>query len=194
MRDYIRLTGVLLIVCVIAAAVLGATNYITVDKIAEQAVKANDEARRSVLSQAEDFEKIEEDEIADILSKAEYDSIREVYEAKVGGNVVGYAIKTSPKGYGGEIEVMVGVEIEGKVSGIKVGNNGETPGLGKNATAPKFQDQFKMKNWNDGIKVIKNGTPKDNEIVAIAGATITSSAVTKGVNQALSLAKELSGK
>ena len=57
MRDYIRLTGVLLIVCVIAAAVLGATNYITVDKIAEQAVKANDEARRSVLSQAEDFEK-----------------------------------------------------------------------------------------------------------------------------------------
>ena len=194
MRDYIRLTGVLLIVCVIAAALLGATNYITVDKIAEQAVKANDEARRSVLSQAEDFEKIEEDEIADILSKAEYDSIREVYEAKAGGNVVGYAIKTSPKGYGGEIEVMVGVEIEGKVSGIKIGNNSETPGLGKNATAPKFQDQFKMKNWNDGIKVIKNGTPKDNEIVAIAGATITSSAVTKGVNQALSLAKELSGK
>ncbi|MPN61433.1 hypothetical protein SDC9_209170 [bioreactor metagenome] len=51
-----------------------------------------------------------------------------------------------------------------------------------------------MKNWNDGIKVIKNGTPKDNEAVAIAGATITSSAVTKGVNQALNLAKELSGK
>lgn len=194
MRDYIRLTGVLLIVCVIAAAVLGATNYITVDKIAEQAIKANDEARRNVLSQAEDFEKIEGDKIAEILSKAEYDSIREVYEAKAGGNVVGYAIKTSPKGYGGEIEVMVGVDIEGKVSGIKVGNNSETPGLGKNATTPKFQDQFKMKNWNDGIRVIKNGTPKDNEIVAIAGATITSSAVTKGVNQALNLAKELSGK
>ncbi|MEA4960495.1 RnfABCDGE type electron transport complex subunit G [Lutispora sp.] len=194
MRDYIRLTGVLLIVCVIAAAVLGATNYITVDKIAEQAVKANDEARRNVLSQAEDFEKIKGDKIAEILSKAEYDSIREVYEAKAGGNVVGYAIKTSPKGYGGEIEVMVGVDIEGKVSGIKVGNNSETPGLGKNATTPKFQDQFKMKNWNDGIKVIKNGTPKDNEAVAIAGATITSSAVTKGVNQALNLAKELSGK
>jgi len=193
-RDYIRLTGVLLIVCVIAAAVLGATNYITVDKIAEQAVKANDEARRNVLSQAEDFEKIKGDKIAEILSKAEYDSIREVYEAKAGGNVVGYAIKTSPKGYGGEIEVMVGVDIEGKVSGIKVGNNSETPGLGKNATTPKFQDQFKMKNWNDGIKVIKNGTPKDNEAVAIAGATITSSAVTKGVNQALNLAKELSGK
>lgn len=194
MRDYVRLTGVLLIVCVIAGAVLGATNYITEDKIAEQAVKANDEARRSVMPQAKDFEKIEEDKVSEILSNADYDSIREVYEAKYDGNIIGYAIKIAPKGYGGEVEVMVGVDSEGKVSGIMVGKNGETPGLGKNATTPRFQEQFNMKNWTDGVKVIKNGTPKDNEIVAIAGATITSSAVTKGVNQALNLAKELSGK
>ena len=56
MRDYVRLTGVLLIVCVVAAVVLGATNYITVDKIAEQAALANDQARRSVLSQAKSLQ------------------------------------------------------------------------------------------------------------------------------------------
>lgn len=193
MRDYVRLTGVLVIVCVIAAAVLGVTNYITVDKIAEQAVIANDEARRNVLAQAKEFEMVEGDRISELLSKADYDSVREVYEAKADGNIIGYAIKTAPKGYGGEVEVMVGVDSEGKVSGIKVGKNSETPGLGQNSAKPEFQEQFKMKNWNDGIKVIKNGTPKDNEIVAIAGATITSSAVTKGVNQALNLAEELSG-
>lgn len=193
MRDYIRLTGVLLAVCIVAAIVLGATNYITVDKIAEQIAIANDQARRNVLSQAEEFIMLEGQEISELLAKTEYDSVREVYEAKAGGNIVGYAIKTSPKGYGGEIEVMVGVDVEGKVTGINVGNNTETPGLGQNATKPEFQAQYVGKNWNDGVNVIKNGTPKDNEIVAIAGATITSSAVTNGVNQALKLAKELSG-
>lgn len=193
MRDYVRLTGVLLAVCVVAAALLGATNYITVDKIAEQAALANDQARRSVLSQAQEFTMLEGQEISELLAKADYDSVREVYEAKVDGNIIGYAIKTSPKGYGGEIEVMVGVDMEGKVTRINVGNNNETPGLGQNATKPEFQAQFTSKNWNEGVSVIKSGTPKDNEIVAIAGATITSNAVAKGVNQALNLAKELSG-
>ena len=193
MRDYVRLTGVLLAVCVVAAALLGATNYITVDKIAEQAALANDQARRSVLSQAQEFTMLEGQEINELLAKTDYDSVREVYEAKVDGNIIGYAIKTSPKGYGGEIEVMVGVDMEGKVTRINVGNNNETPGLGQNATKPEFQAQFTSKNWNEGVSVIKSGTPKDNEIVAIAGATITSNAVAKGVNQALNLAKELSG-
>ena len=82
--------------------------------------------------------------------------------------------KNFPKGYGGEMEVMVGVDMEGKVTRINVGNNNETPGLGQNATKPEFQAQFTSKNWNEGVSVIKSGTPKDNEIVAIAGATITS--------------------
>ena len=142
MRDYVRLTGVLLVVCVVAAALLGATNYITVDKIAEQAALANDQARRSVLSQAQEFTMLEGQEINELLAKTDYDSVREVYEAKVDGNIIGYAIKTSPKGYGGEIEVMVGVDMEGKVTRINVGNNNETPGLGQNATKPEFQAQF----------------------------------------------------
>jgi len=192
-RDYVRLTGILLAVCVVAAAVLGVTNYITADKIAEQAALANDQARRSVLSQAQEFTLLDGQEVSELLSKAEYDSIREVYVAKADGDIIGYAIKTSPKGYGGEIEVMVGIDTEGTVTGIKVGNNSETPGLGQNATKPEFQAQFTGKNWNEGVTVIKSGTPKDNEIVAIAGATITSNAVTNGVNQALNLAKELSG-
>lgn len=193
MRDYVRLTGVLTIVCLVAALVLGGTNLITADKIAEQAVKASDEARRTVLSQAEEFEKLEDSKVTEFLSTADYDSVREVYAGKANGTIVGYTFSTLPKGYGGEIEVVVGVDSEGKVTGISIGNNSETPGLGQKATNPEFQQQFLAKNWNDGVKVIKNATPKDNEIVAISGATITSKAVTKGVNQALNLAKELSG-
>lgn len=193
MRDYIRLTGVLLIICVIAAGILGVTNAVTSDKIAEQAVKTNDEARKEVLPDATEFIRIEGDKISEILTKPDYDVIDEAFEGKANGQTVGYAIKTTPKGYGGVIEIIIGIDNGGKVRGIKVGNNSETPGLGKNATTPKFQNQFKDKNWDDGVNLIKNGTPKNNEVLSIAGATKTSNAVIKAVNQALKLAKELSG-
>ena len=194
MRDYIRLAGILLIVCAIAAALLGYTNDITYDKIQEQLVKASDEARKAVLPGADSFEKLDDSTFSTIKSNEKYNFITEIYTAKAGGNIAGYAVKTAPKGYGGAIEIVIGVTTDGTVQGIKVGNNNETPGLGKNAATPKFQDQFNGKVWDNPINVIKSGTPKDNEIAALAGATITSRAVADGVNQALDAAKELSGK
>jgi electron transport complex protein RnfG len=193
-RDYIRLSGVLLIVCAIAAALLGYTNEITYERIQEQLVIASDEARKAVLADADGFEMLDESTFSTIASNPKYSFVTEVYTAKAGNDIVGYAIKVAPKGYAGAVEVVVGVSADGTLQGIKVGNNNETPGLGKNAATPKFQDQFKGKTWDSLINVIKSGTPKDNEIAAIAGATITSRAVTDGVNQALEAAKELSGK
>ncbi len=194
MRDYVRLAGILFIVCAIAAALLGFTNDITFDKIQEQIVRSNDEARKAVMSDADTFEQLDEAAFSKIKGNSKYSTVQEAYLAKSGGNVIGYAIKTAPKGYAGPVEVMVGISLEGSIQGIKVGNNTETPGLGKNAANPKFQDQFNAKKWDNAVGVIKSGTPKDNEIVAIAGATITSKAVALGVNQAMEAAKELSGK
>lgn len=62
----------------------------------------------------------------------------------------------------------------------------ETPGLGAKSKDPAFIDQYNDKDAKQ-LKVIKNAVPKDDEIVAIAGATITSNAVTKGVNQSIEL-------
>ena len=194
MRDYIKLAGILLLVCAVAAALLGYTNEITYDKIQEQLVKASDEARKAVIPGADAFDQIDESTFSTIKSNEKYNLVSEIYAAKAGGNIVGYAVKVAPKGYGGAVEVVVGVTTEGAVQGIKVGNNNETPGLGKNAANPKFQDQFNGKSWDNPINVIKSGTPKDNEIAALSGATITSRAVTDGVNQALEAAKELSNK
>jgi len=193
-RDYIRLSGVLLLVCAIAAGLLGYTNAITYEKIQEQIVLENDAARKEVLPDADQFEKLDDSTFSTIEANSKYNFITEIYLAKSGGNLAGYAVKVAPKGYGGEIEIMVGVSADGVVQGIKVGNNNETPGLGKNAATPKFQGQFSGKTWEKSISVIKSGTPKDNEIAALSGATITSNAVAAGVNQALEAAKELSGK
>lgn len=194
MRDYIRLSGVLLIICAIAAVLLGYTNEITYEKIAEQIEKANNEARQIVLPTADEFTKLDEAAFASIQANPDFSIVREVYVAKTGGNVAGYTVMVAPKGYAGAVELIVGVDTNGVVQGVKVGTNNETPGLGKNAEKPAFSDQYKNKTWENIIKVIKNGTPKENEIVAIAGSTITSKAVTEGVNKAMTVAKELSSK
>ncbi|MCK9218190.1 MAG: electron transporter RnfG, partial [Firmicutes bacterium] len=75
MRDYLRLTGILLIVCIVAAGVLGVTNAVTFEKILEQAIRENDEARREVLSAADEFNKVEGNGISDILSKSNYEIV-----------------------------------------------------------------------------------------------------------------------
>ncbi len=187
MRDYIRLTGILVLVCLIAATLLGFTNSFTSGKIQEQIAKANDEARQTVLPVATEFNKVE-------YSNPSLAMVDEIYEGKSNGELVGYAVKVTSKGYAGPIEIIVGVDINGIVQGISVGNNTETPGLGKNAANPQFEGQYQEKTWDSDIAVIKNGTPKENEVVAIAGATITSNAVTVGVNQAMAAANELSNK
>ncbi|MDF2592628.1 MAG: RnfABCDGE type electron transport complex subunit [Clostridia bacterium] len=194
MRDYIRLTGVLLIICAIAAVLLGLTNGVTFEKIAEQIEKANNEARQIVLPTADEFTKLDEAALAAIKANPDNGIVRDIYEAKAGGTLVGYTVMVAPKGYSGAVEMIVGVDVNGIVQGVKIGTNTETPGLGKNAEKPAFSQQYKNKTWDNLISVIKNGTPKENEIVAIAGSTITSKGVTAGVNRAMAVAKELSGK
>ena len=194
MRDYIRLAGVLFLVCAVAAAALGFTNAATFDRIQEQQIIANNEAKKAVLPEADEFEKLDDGTFSTIVSNEKYNYIKAIYVAKAGGNVVGYAVQAAPKGYGGAIDVVVGITTDGSLQGIKVGKNTETPGLGQKSETPKFQEQFSGKTWESPINVKKSGTPKDNEIAAISGATITSKAVAEGVNQALDAARELSGK
>lgn len=94
----------------------------------------------------------------------------------------GKAIAVTTRGYGGPIELMVGIDGKGKVSGVKVLNHRETPGLGANIVGTKFLDQFKGKTFDDPIE------PK-KDIDAITGATISSRAVCVGVREALKKAK-----
>ena len=60
----------------------------------------------------------------------------------------------------------------------------DTPGLGLKAKEPEFKSQFAGKKA-EALSVTKSGSGSDNEIAAISGATITSSATTNAVNAAL---------
>ena len=107
-----------------------------------------------------------------------------VYEAEGAG----YAVMVSPNGYGGAVSMAVGVDGDGVVTGVDIISQSETAGLGANCTKEEFKEQFIGK--KAGIGVSKSGA-KENEIDAISSATITSKAVTKGVNAAIDAAAQL---
>ena len=181
-KDMFKLGLNLLIISAVAALLLALTNSVTASTIAQRNEQANAEARKLVLESAQDFEQVKD--VKTDNSKGE--EVSEIYEAKdASGNVVGYTLKVLPSGYGGTIELMVGIDsAKGQVSGINVVSNSETAGLGAKATNPEFSDQYKGKPLEE-LSVLKNGTPGDTEIKAISGATITSTAVTNGVDAAI---------
>lgn len=181
-KDMFKLGLNLLIISAVAALLLAFTNSVTADTIAKRNEQANAEARKLVLESAQDFEQVKD--VKTTNSKGV--EVSEIYEAKdASGNTVGYTLKVLPSGYGGTIELMVGIDsAKGQVSGINIVSNSETAGLGAKSTEPEFSDQYKGKPLEE-LSVLKNGTPGDTEIKAISGATITSTAVTNGVDAAI---------
>ncbi len=190
MKEISKLGLILLLICAVAAALLSLAYDFTIDKIVAQREMTNQLSRQEVLSDAESFEMIE----ADLLDKVKLENelVVEIYEGLSGGNLVGYTIKTLPSGFGGSVEVITGISTQGEVTGMRVGNHQETPGLGANATLPDFYEQYQGKSTASELAVVKAGA-SGNEIQAISGATITSKAVTKGVNMAIEAYKLVSG-
>lgn len=178
LSDILKPVIVLTAICLVTSALLAYTNSITKDKIAEQNVLAAQEAQKKVLPEAKEFETVNEGKDTEyVIGKNE-------------GAIVGYVFTTTDKSYGGEIEVMVGIKPDGTVNAVEILTISDTPGLGMNAKNATFLDQFIGKIKDIGVN--KN-EPGENEIKALTGATITSSAVTRAVNTALAQFETVTG-
>lgn len=111
-----------------------------------------------------------------------------VYQGVGANNApVGVAFKADGGGFQGNVGVMVGLDLDYlRLRGIKILDQIETPGLGNRIVEPKFEDQFKGIEILPKIEYIKNRKPeKPNQIQAITGATISSDAVVKNINNAI---------
>lgn len=111
------------------------------------------------------------------------------YPAKMGGEIVGYAIESFASGFGGRISLMVGFNADGSINGTAVLSHAETPGLGDKIDASKsdFSVQFKGKNPDDFRLLVK----KDGgDVDAITASTITSRAFCDAVNTAWEVFKK----
>lgn len=182
MNKTIKLGLILLVFTAIAAGILGLLNQQTVDVIAEVKVQESNQARQEVLPEGEEFEEFEDGEFKEVTKQSK--SVKEIYKGLNDGELVGYTIQTEMSGYSGPIVVMVGVDTEGVISGMKVVSNTETPGLGANASSDEYQGQYKEKSANNDIELVKNN-PTDDQVEALTGATITSKAITDSVNEAI---------
>lgn len=176
-----KLGLILFIITAVAGLILGIVFNITQDSIAKQETMKNENAMKELITTADKFEKKDLSLTGNIL---------EVNEGKKGSETMGYTMKVSTKGYGGQIQLMVGINKDGKLAGIKILSQSETAGLGANSEKPSFYGQYAGKPTNKDVEVVKAEPAADNEIKAITGATITSKGVTSGVNEAIKFYKE----
>lgn len=174
LKEILIPTFVLFIVCVITTALLAIVNYTTKKPIADAEEKAKNESMKKVIANATDFK-----------DDGKY------YTATENGKTVGYVFITEESGYGGPVSVMTGISPSGEITGVTILSSDETPGLGKKAENADFTDRY---NGKKGKLTVAKGSAGDNEILAITGATITSTAVTNAVDQAIDIFEKEVGK
>lgn len=189
----------LTIITVIAGALLGYVYDLTKGPIADAKEQSRQEAYKKVFNEASTFEDMDsksEDDWVTQLSEAglENDSIDNILCAKdAGGSLLGYVILvTSHEGYGGDINISMGIANDGTVKGVEILSISETPGLGMNADTDEFKSRFADKNVAS-FSYTKTGAKADYEIDALSGATITTRAMTNAVNAGLVAFKTIGG-
>ena len=185
MKKIIKNTLILTIITVVAGLCLGFVYEITKKPIADSQEKAKKEAWQAVFPGADlsEFKQIDVDQdvadkvISDLGVNATIDEVCTVGDK-------GYVVTTTDgDGYGGDIQITVGIQKDGTISGISFLSISETAGLGMNAQKPAFYEQYVGKQ-TDKFYVSKDGG-EGEPIDAISGATFTSRAVTGAVNAAL---------
>lgn len=183
----------LFIITLVAGFLLGGVYEITKKPIAKAEYNKKQEAYQNVFSKASSFE--ENKELTKLAkSKENFTDDKEVTGVFIDdvltakdelGTELGYVLSIGSKeGYGGEITISVGIDKTGTVTGMEVLSMSETAGLGANCTTDEFKSQFEGIK-DSKIEYTKTGKSKENEIDALSGATITTKAVTKAVNNAL---------
>ncbi len=119
-----------------------------------------------------------------------YELVNEIYKVYDASDLIGYAYIAQGKGYGGYIDILVGLEDENTIKGINIIKHSESPGLGARIVEDKYRDQYIGLDITDSEMKFDGG-----EIDSITGATISSNAVADAVRTtALEKVKELFGK
>lgn len=172
-KEYLVPTLVLFIICFIAAVLLGLTNKVTAPTIEANALKAQQEAMQTVIPDAYEFG----ESLTDAETGCTYAAAKDEND-----NVIGYAVTATGKGgYGGEIEAMVGIDSEGKVTLVQILDADETASIGGKLTKDGSNFLAKFKGIFGSAELTKNGGTID----AVSGATKTSTGITDAVNNAL---------
>ena len=176
----------LTIIAILAGLALSGVFFMTKDTIADQELAKEREAYKAVCPDAASFDDAEEAKDAIAAMAGESTRVNEALVAKdEAGNVIGYALNVTGKGFGGDVTMALGLTADGKISGISFTELNETAGLGMRADEPAFKDQFIDRSGQ--LTLVKGDASGEQEISAITGASVTSGAVISAVNAGLDL-------
>lgn len=183
MNNAVRMILVLVIVGAISGGALVSVYNYASPLIERNEEKALREAIYKVMPEAKSYNKITKDGIV----------LYEGMDEK--GNVVGYAFKAKGFGYQGEIEIIAAIDVEFKeLKGMEVLESTETPGLGAEIANKPFKKQFRGLSVLPKIMFTKDRIAQKNEIQAITGATISTSAVVEILNKEIARIRVVFGK
>lgn len=195
MNQIIKNTLALFAITAVAGLLLGVVYEGTKEARANQAAKTQQKAYQTVFEDASDFEEVSLEQAKNAVKYSEKEVVIEgaVKALDKNGAVLGYVVTvTAKEGYGGDIKFSVGVDIENHVTGISYLSISETAGLGMKAKDKEFIDQYSEADKDSESEFIVNKDGSNGIVIdAIGGATITSRAITKGVNAACQAAKAL---
>ena len=188
----IKLTVTLFLTCVVVAGLLGAVNMVTKDKIAAINLEKTQNAMKAVVADPDNSTFSDALALTDEMTAAALangGTLTEAYEVMVGGAPAGHALKVVASGSQGSIEMMVGLDAEGAVTGVSVVKHAETAGIGTkvvdnepNNAGVGVLDQFV------GMSAADLPLNVGSNVDAITGATVSTKGITAGVNAALSVA------
>ena len=147
MNKIVKNTIILTAITLISGIALGGVYEITKAPIAQAQEDAKQEAYKEVFQDADEFKALDVDakEAAQAVKDAGVDGavINEAAEAQKGGETIGYVVTATDKnGYGGDIQLSVGIQSDGTVTGISILSISETAGLGMNADTAEFKKQY----------------------------------------------------
>lgn len=150
-KEYTAPVIVLTIICFVVAALLGYLNSITEPIITAANLKAAEEAKQEVLPDADSFTSIDLETLSDVPDSLD--------SADVADNGAGAVYILTGAGYGGDMQIIVGITSDGTIAGAKVLSHSETAGLGSRVAGDDFLSQFLDKDSSlDGVSTISGST------------------------------------
>ena len=172
----VRLTATLLVICAVTALLLGVVNQITKPLITQMQEEKTRAAMAQVLA-ADSYEPL----------STETPGVTALYRAVSGGKDAGYVAEVAANGFGGGINMVVGIDASGAVTGVAVTKQSETQNIGSKVVSDQaVLDRFIGMSHGGGPITVNSGS---NRFDGVSGATVSSKGVTAGVNAALDAVK-----
>lgn len=191
-KEYVYPVVILTLICLVTTFLLAMTNSVSYPIIVANKAASADRTRQELLAEADSFTDISAD--LGTLSQSTDGSahVDNVFKAN---NGAGYVMTVGTKSFGGELTMMVGMDENGAITGVKVTDHSDTPGIGSKDQTPEYLSQYSglTELTNEDVKKESSVTAAGSGFAYIAGASVSGTAIHKGVYAALDQYKQIGG-